>query len=65
MGLVVEWVNEDARQLDLCWLKRGVSIGLFATQTGNAFVFYFSRVGNWRRAGAAFELFDARIYLEL
>ena len=21
-----------------------------------------SRVGNWRRAGAAFELFDARIY---
>ena len=25
----------------------------------------FSRVESWRRAGAAFELFDARIYLEL
>jgi hypothetical protein len=26
---------------------------------------HFSRVESWRRAGAAFELFDARIYLEL
>ncbi len=25
----------------------------------------FGRVESWRRAGAAFELFDARIYLEL
>jgi hypothetical protein len=26
---------------------------------------HFSRVESWRRAGAAFELFDARIYSEL